>query len=79
MFSGMHGYLTLRPDDVVLKWWGEGAEKAYDHHCWDPEVAHTVIVHERNVNVIDSLHLCSFCASDLPVTYRDPGGPDEDA
>jgi aldehyde:ferredoxin oxidoreductase len=75
MFSGMHGYFGFAswPTDLLHKWWGEGAEKAFDHHNWDPEVAHTVIVHEQNTNVIDSLHVCSFVNSNLPVTYRDIG------
>jgi aldehyde:ferredoxin oxidoreductase len=73
MFSGFHGYYGFKsvPKEVNEKWWGVGYEKAFDHYCWDPEVAHTVIVHEQNCNMVDSLHLCSFCSS-FPTTYRDP-------
>lgn len=74
MFSGMTKYLpSTTPEalQVAHKWWGEGCEKAYDHYCWDPEVAHTVIVHERNCNMMDSAHFCSFVASSLPTSYRD--------
>lgn len=70
MFSGMSKYKNSTPTEVIHKWWGVGTEKAFDHYCWDPEVAHSVVVHEQNCNMVDSLHLCSFVAS-LPTTYRD--------
>jgi len=71
MFSGMSSYPNSDPIELVQKWWGMGAEKAFDHHYWGPEIAQVVIQHERNINIIDSAHFCSFVSGTLPRAYRD--------
>jgi aldehyde:ferredoxin oxidoreductase len=70
MFSGMTYYKNTNPHELIEKWWGKDAWKATDHHYWGPEIAQTVIVHEQDCNINDSMHLCTFTSS-FSTTYRD--------